>query len=113
MSLASMFRSSTVGLQLFKQSMLLPSRQFQSTAPLRLSAGEQQIYDRLKKELDPTEIQVADISGGCGASYHVYVASPKFKGLSMLKQHQLVNTVLKEELKSMHALRIETGVPSQ
>ncbi|XP_059477259.1 bolA-like protein 3 [Neocloeon triangulifer] len=54
-------------------------------------------------------IQVADISGGCGAMYEILVKAPEFKGLSIVKQHRLVNEALKEEIKEMHGLRISTS----
>ncbi|CAB3372810.1 Hypothetical predicted protein [Cloeon dipterum] len=56
------------------------------------------------------DIQVADISGGCGAMYEIFVEAPEFKGLSVVKQHRLVNEALREEIKEMHGLRISTTV---
>ncbi|XP_073984930.1 bolA-like protein 3 [Rhodnius prolixus] len=54
-------------------------------------------------------IEVVDVSGGCGAMYDISIKSPEFKGLSIVKQHKLVTEVLKEEIKSMHGLRIQTS----
>ncbi|XP_046384713.1 bolA-like protein 3 [Ischnura elegans] len=56
-------------------------------------------------------IEIVDISGGCGAMYEVTVDSSDFKGLSIVKQHRLVNEALKEEIKDMHGLRIHTSIP--
>lgn len=56
-------------------------------------------------------IVVEDISGGCGAMYHVYVESIDLKGLSMIKQHQAVTNALKEQIKTFHGIRIETKIP--
>ena len=57
-------------------------------------------------------IEVTDISGGCGSMYTVIVESVEFKGTRTVRQHQLVNEVLKEEIKhNMHGLRIYTAVP--
>lgn len=53
-------------------------------------------------------VKVADVSGGCGAMFEVHVSSPEFKNLSLVKQHQMVNAVLKEEVKQMHGIRIFT-----
>lgn len=42
------------------------------------------------------------------------MVSEKFEGLPLLKQHQLVNTILKEELsKYVHALAIKTATPEK
>jgi len=74
-----------------------------------VSAGE----DVLRKKLGSTfpeasTIIVEDISGGCGSMYQIYVESKEFKGLPTVKQHQLVTQALKEEIKEMHGLRINT-----
>lgn len=47
----------------------------------------------LKKTLECTNVVVKDVSGGCGAMYELEVESPKFKGLSLVKQHKLVTDV--------------------
>lgn len=57
-----------------------------------------------------SDIAVVDISGGCGSMYEVYVEAPEFKGVRMVKQHQMVTNALKKEIKDMHGLRISTGV---
>lgn len=59
------------------------------------------------------EVEVVDISHGCGAMYEINVVSVEFKGLSTVKQHRLINEVLKEQIKDMHGLRIQTSVPSE
>ncbi|CAN9478714.1 unnamed protein product [Alternaria alternata] len=48
------------------------------------------------------------ISGGCGSMYAIQVESPKFKGLTVIKQHKLVNEVLKDEIKSWHGVQLRT-----
>lgn len=52
--------------------------------------------------------QVQDISGGCGSMYALEIESPKFKGLTVIKQHKLVNSVLADEIKSWHGLQLRT-----
>lgn len=44
--------------------------------------------------------------GGCGSFYAIIIASDRFKGLSMVKQHQLVNQALKAEIKTIHGLQV-------
>lgn len=58
-------------------------------------------------------IEVTDISGGCGAMFEVNVIAPEFKGLTKVKQHQIINEALKEEIKDMHGIRIHTSIPTQ
>lgn len=64
-----------------------------------------------KKFTQASTIKVEDISGGCGAMYEIYVESNDFKGLSIVKQHQAVCDVLKEQIKQFHGVRIHTKVP--
>ncbi|XP_077543646.1 bolA-like protein 3 isoform X1 [Haemaphysalis longicornis] len=58
------------------------------------TSGEKSLSNILQKKFPEAEdIQVKDISGGCGAMYEVYVQSTAFKNLSRLQQHRLVNEV--------------------
>src|SRR5690606_13055856 len=63
----------------------------------------------LKDNLQPVALHVADISGGCGAMFSVYVASPQFEGVSMVKQHRMVYDLLREEIPAMHGLSLQTS----
>ena len=58
---------------------------------------------------DATEVRVEDRTGG-GDHFQVTVAAPRFKGLSLLDQHRLVNEALAEPLSdgTIHELRIKT-----
>lgn len=40
--------------------------------------------------------------------YGLDIVSPKFKGMSVIQQHKLVNGLLKEELKSWHGVQLKT-----
>lgn len=62
-------------------------------------------------ELECTELEVSDISGGCGSMYGIDIVSEKFRGLSMLKQQRLVNKVLGEEIKGWHGVQLKTRAP--
>jgi len=44
--------------------------------------------------------------------FEVFIEAPDFKGMRVVKQHQLVNQALKSEIKEMHGLRISTAVSS-
>lgn len=80
-------------------------------APNHLDEAEKNIWDKLSRELQPTKLQVQDISGGCGSMYGIEVVSEKFRGLNMLKQQRLVNKVLGEEIKGWHGVQLRTSVP--
>ncbi|KAL0818569.1 hypothetical protein ABMA28_009008 [Loxostege sticticalis] len=53
-------------------------------------------------------IEVTDESDGCGAKFSVLVVSDKFQGKPLLARHRLVNSVLQEELKTIHAFTQKT-----
>lgn len=91
-----------------------PIRAFAST-PLRsaeppvLTEGEQLLNDKLLSQLAGAKVEVQDVSGGCGSFYAISISHPSFKGLSTIKQHRLVNEVLKDEIKVMHGLQLKTS----
>ena len=55
--------------------------------------------------------QVQDISGGCGSMYALDVVSAQFQGLSIIKQHRMVNKVLGDEMKQWHGVQLKTKAP--
>ena len=74
--------------------------------------AEENLVNILKESFpSATDIAVVDISGGCGSMYEVFVESPDFKGMRLVKQHKMVTEALKGEIKDMHGLRISTVVP--
>jgi stress-induced morphogen len=58
-------------------------------------------------------VEVRDTSGGCGSFYQVLVVSPKFVGLTPVKQQRLVNAALAEHIGQMHGLNLYTFSPAQ
>ena len=40
--------------------------------------------------------------------YAIEIESPKFKGLTVIKQHKLVNQVLKAEIAQWHGVQLRT-----
>ncbi|KAL0580786.1 hypothetical protein V5O48_001251 [Marasmius crinis-equi] len=73
-----------------------------------LSEGEQHIHAKLTEKFSPSQLQVQDVSGGCGSFYAITIASEAFKGLTMVKQHRLVTETLKKEIDGIHGLQIKT-----
>ncbi|KAL5244845.1 hypothetical protein ACI65C_012255 [Semiaphis heraclei] len=56
---------------------------------------------------------VNDDSDGCGAKFSVVVVSDKFNGKTLLQRHRMVNDVLAEELKEIHAFSQKTLTTEQ
>ncbi|KZT26889.1 bola-like protein [Neolentinus lepideus HHB14362 ss-1] len=74
----------------------------------QLDDGEANIYHKLKEKFNPSELLVQDVSGGCGSFYAITIASDAFKGIPIVKQHRMVNDVLKKEFEGIHGLQLKT-----
>ena len=70
------------------------------------------VVDLITKKLPNSEVTVENLKGN--DHLQVTVISSMFNGLSLVKQHQLVYSALKEELASeaIHALALKTETPS-
>lgn len=85
---------------------IIRNARFLSSPPME--AYEQKIYDILNKSFSPNKLDVRDVSGGCGSMFAITVESALFKGIPMIKQHRLVNEVLKDEIAKWHGLQLKT-----
>ena len=70
------------------------------------------VMNLISKKLPNSEILVENLKGN--DHLQVTVISSQFKGLSLIKQHKLVYSALKEELASeaIHALALTTRIPN-
>jgi len=75
--------------------------------------GFEDISAAIRRELPDAHVTVEDMSGG-GDHLQVNVVSTAFAGLPLIRQHQLIYGVLKEELASeaIHALALNTSTPN-
>jgi len=68
----------------------------------------EQVRELIKKSFPDAKVEVQDLTGGAD-HLGVLVVSDQFKDLGLLAQHQLVMSVLKEDLKEkIHAVQIKT-----
>jgi len=108
--------------QMIYKPLCTPSLALSTTTPLKLhtspplcdspppSQAEEFLISALAISFPTaTDIAVVDISGGCGSMYEIYVEAPDFKGLRVVKQHQLVTKALSSQIKDMHGIRISTS----
>jgi len=77
---------------------------------------QMQIHQKLEKSFEPVHLEVENesykhsVPANSETHFKVVVVSSKFSGLPLLKQHQLVNDTLREELQTgVHALSIKTS----
>ena len=74
-------------------------------------ATKSEVINLLKQKIVDSEVYVENLKGD--DHLQVTVISSEFNGLSLVKQHQLVYSALKEELASeaIHALALKTETP--
>lgn len=72
---------------------------------------ENEIFSILEHDFEPSSLLVQDISGGCGSMFAIKIESQKFKGLSPVKQQQLVHKSLSAEVPKWHGLQLRTSAP--
>jgi len=71
-----------------------------------------EVINLIKQKIADSEVFVENLKGD--DHLQVTVISSQFNGLSLVKQHQLVYSALKEELASeaIHALALKTETPN-
>ena len=75
-------------------------------------ATKSEVINLIKQKIADSEVFVENLKGD--DHLQVRVISAEFNGLSLVKQHQLVYSALKEELASeaIHALALKTETPN-
>ena len=71
-----------------------------------------EVINLIKQKIADSQVYVENLKGD--DHLQVTVISSEFNGLSLVKQHQLVYSALKEELASeaIHALALKTKTPN-
>ena len=71
-----------------------------------------EVINLITKKLPSSQVLVENIKGN--DHLQVTVIAAEFNGLSLVQQHQLVYSALKEELASeaIHALALKTSIPN-
>ena len=75
--------------------------------------AEHPVAAALKRGLDASRVEVQAEGSGCGQKLQILVVAADFEGLTMIKQHRLVNTVAKAELAQVHAFNVKTYSPAK
>ncbi len=73
---------------------------------------EKEVGAAIQRVIPDAKVSVQDLSGS-GDHLQVDVVSSAFAGLTLVRQHQLVYSALKDELASeaIHALALNTSTP--
>ena len=76
-----------------------------------MSMSQSALEAALREGFPDAQIEVTDLAGD-GDHYKARIVSPTFKGLTRVRQHQLVYQALKVRVGGeLHALALETGAP--
>ncbi|XP_073041210.1 protein BOLA2 [Primulina eburnea] len=78
-----------------------------------MGVTKEQVESTLKSKMNPSHLEIIDISGGCGASFTVEIVSEQFVGKRLLERHRMVNAALAEEMKEIHALSITKALTDE
>jgi stress-induced morphogen len=81
---------------------------FKNNLILKTYASKSEIEQKLTQKLKIDQLEVVDTSGNCGSSFMIKIKSPDFQGKSVIAQHRMVNEILKDDLKDIHALQLKT-----
>nr|XP_018909957.1 PREDICTED: protein BOLA2-like isoform X2 [Bemisia tabaci] len=74
---------------------------------------EQKVRTKLNAELQPTYLELNDISDGCGSKFQAVIVSEKFVGKSRIERQRLVYTIIADEMKQIHAFSQRTLTPEE
>jgi stress-induced morphogen len=75
--------------------------------------SQQELHSRLQDAFPDAEIVVQDLAGD-GDHWRARIVSPVFKGLTRIRQHQLVHQALGGSVGGeIHALALETLAPPE
>lgn len=80
---------------------------------------QQQIQEKLNEAFNPEVLDVENeshmhnVAPGSESHFKVTLVSDEFKDLMLIKRHRLVNKVLEDELKQIHALALHTMTPDE
>lgn len=80
---------------------------------------EKQLYDKITQTLSPLHIEIINeshlhrVRTNAETHFKVIIVSDKFISLSTLQKHQLVQKILSEEFKLVHALSFSLLTPEE
>ncbi|VDL59367.1 unnamed protein product [Hymenolepis diminuta] len=77
-----------------------------------MPSTEDSVRERLQV-LNPTYLKITDFSDGCGLKLKVEIVSEQFVNKTLIQQHRIVNDLLKEEMRDIHALSLSTFTPEK
>ncbi|ORX38370.1 bola protein [Kockovaella imperatae] len=74
---------------------------------------DKRLEEKLRSNLKIDHFDIVDTSGNCGSSFAITVVSPDFAKRMTLARHKMVNQILADEIKALHAFSQKTLTPEQ
>lgn len=71
------------------------------------------IEEKLTCALKPTFLELIDKSCGCGTSFDATIVSENFLSKNLLQRHRIVNAVIQDEIKNIHAFSMRCHTPTE
>ena len=63
--------------------------------------------------IEPSVVEVVDTSDGCGSKFECVIVSEKFDAVPLLQRQRMVNEVIGDDMKEIHAFSMKTWTPAQ
>ena len=80
---------------------------------------KEQIENKLEKDLEPWHLEVINespnhnVPDGAESHFKIVIVSEKFLDIRVVKRHQLIYSVLVEEMKKIHAIAMHPFTPEE
>jgi len=77
------------------------------------------ISSKIEDALHPLHLEVENeshmhnVPAGSESHFKILVVSDQFDGLMLIKRHRLLNSILSDELKQIHAMALHTMTPDE
>lgn len=77
------------------------------------------IISKIQQAIQPLHLEVENeshmhnVPAGSESHFKILVVSDQFDGQMLIKRHRLINQILSEELKQIHAMALHTMTPDE
>jgi BolA protein len=77
------------------------------------------IQSKIEEALHPLHLEVENeshmhnVPAGSESHFKILVVSDQFNGLMLIKRHRMINEILSNELKQIHAMALHTMTPDE
>ncbi|WFD20416.1 hypothetical protein MCAP1_002660 [Malassezia caprae] len=84
------------------------ARMFTSSSVRGEEDKQEKIIRLLREKFEPSDLQVQDVSGGCGSFFAIMIKSKAFADKRTVQSHRMVNQAIKDVFQDIHGLQLKT-----